>query len=132
MSPGYSITSLHARLLSAGWRYFNVPMLLKPGRNHVIYRLKSKKQFAFPILRSIEFLNSAQSLLFLQQYKAILARAPLSFPPANCRPSLTVNLLFGDESLSSVWPCLCNYHQQQTHPKLCHPHNSSPFPNLSS
>lgn len=84
--PGYSTTSLQARLLSAGWSYFNVPTLLKPGSNHVIYRLKSKRQFAFPMLWSIKFLNSAQALLFLQQYKAILARAHLSpLHLANCR-----------------------------------------------
>lgn len=76
--PGYSITSLQARLLSAGWSYFNTPTLLKPGSSHAICRLKSKRQFALPMLWSIEFLHSAQALLFLQQYKAVLARAHLS------------------------------------------------------
>lgn len=108
--PGYSITSLQARLLSAGWSYFNTPTLLKPGSSHAICRLKSKRQFALPMLWSIEFLHSAQALLFLQQYKAVLARAPLSFTPCKLS-SLTVNLLFGDESLSSIRPCLFNYHQ---------------------
>lgn len=84
--PGYSITSLQARLLSAGWSYFNTPTLLKAGSSHVICRLKSKRQFALPMLWSIEFLHSAQALLFLQQYKAVLARAHLSpLHLANCR-----------------------------------------------